>query len=221
MTSKKLYRDYAVDPEAVSFIIGKEGCNIKNITTSVGKGAFIRYTREENKFVCSCYNKSGLDTIYNELQALNQQFEHNRKKYASFTFVNRLVDHNTVTVIIKTLKSFSNSPFVEYKGEGTFVLSNYKQDILNDMVKTIREYDQPNSTVGFPSWKLVSDYIDTHIGESEVDRPKQYKLDSFVVSDNDNILVDIDNYLDNRELERIIDLDVNDIDYIMAVTNVV
>jgi len=46
---KKIFNEKVVRPESVSFIIGKNGCHIKEITSRVRNGAYIEYKPETQK----------------------------------------------------------------------------------------------------------------------------------------------------------------------------
>jgi len=138
---KKLYTQKIVKQQAVSFIIGKNGCHIKDITNKIKNGAYIEYKPEANKFIISAYSKESLNKLLEHLDKLEAEFDVNRKKYVEYKFVNRIIDHSTITEIIQSLKKFNHSAFVEYKGDNIFVMSNYNLDCLNSMLEKMQSYD--------------------------------------------------------------------------------
>lgn len=140
---KKLYMEKKVKPQAVSFIIGKNGCHIKEITNKVKNGAYVEYQIDEHKFIISAYSKDSLMKLTDALDRLEKEFDTNRKKYVEYKFVNRFVDHALVTEIIQSFKVYNHSAFAEYKGDNIFMLSNYNFDILQTMIEHIKKYDIP------------------------------------------------------------------------------
>ena len=71
---KKLYSEKVVKPESVSFIIGKNGCHIKDITGKVRNGAYIEYKTESHKFLVSAYSKESVQQLIDELKKFNTEF---------------------------------------------------------------------------------------------------------------------------------------------------
>ena len=139
--TKKHYANLVVKPESVSYIIGKNGCHIKDITTKNRNGSYVEYKADGTRFVVSSYSKGCVSSIISRIRQLERDHETNRKKYGEYRFVRRMVDHGLVTDIIKRMKEFQHSSFVEYKGDGLFVVSNYSSDELDKMVACIKEYD--------------------------------------------------------------------------------
>jgi hypothetical protein len=190
---KKLYMEKKVKPQAVSFIIGKNGCHIKEITTKIKNGAYIEYQIDDHKFIISAYSKDSLLKLTDALDRLEKEFDTNRKKYVEYKFVNRFVDHALVTEIIQSFKVYNHSAFAEYKGDNIFMLSNYNFDILQTMIEHIKKYDTPlqlptelanhfNSTASnkhYVQWIFRRDY--TRVME-EVS-----KLDNEYISTNTNV----------------------------------
>ena len=43
-----------------SFIIGKNGCHIKDITNKIKNGAYVEYQIDDHKFIISAYSKDSL-----------------------------------------------------------------------------------------------------------------------------------------------------------------
>lgn len=140
---KKLYTEKKVKPQAVSFIIGKNGCHIKEITNKIKNGAYVEYQIDEHKFIISAYSKDSLTKLTDALDKLEREFDTNRKKYVEYKFLNRFVDHALVTEIIQSFKVYNHSAFAEYKGDNIFMLSNYNYDILQTMIEHIKKYDIP------------------------------------------------------------------------------
>ena len=140
---KKLYTEKKVKPQAVSFIIGKNGCHIKEITNKIKNGAYVEYQMDDHKFIISAYSKDSLMKLTDALDKLEKEFDTNRKKYVEYKFVNRFVDHALVTEIIQSFKVYNHSAFAEYKGDNIFMLSNYNFDILQSMIEHIKKYDTP------------------------------------------------------------------------------
>lgn len=140
---KKLYSEKKVKPQAVSFIIGKNGCHIKEITNKIKNGAYVEYQIDEHKFIISAYSKDSLTKLTDALDKLEREFDTNRKKYVEYKFLNRFVDHALVTEIIQSFKVYNHSAFAEYKGDNIFMLSNYNYDILQTMIEHIKKYDTP------------------------------------------------------------------------------
>ena len=140
---KKLYMEKKVKPQAVSFIIGKNGCHIKEITNKVKNGAYVEYQIDDHKFIISAYSKDSLLKLTDALDRLEKEFDTNRKKYVEYKFANRFVDHALVTEIIQSFKVYNHSAFAEYKGDNIFMLSNYNFDILQTMIEHIKKYDTP------------------------------------------------------------------------------
>ena len=68
--NKKLYSEKIVKPESVSFIIGKNGCHIKDITAKIRNGAYIEYKTDGHRFIVSAYSKESLAKLIYELNNL-------------------------------------------------------------------------------------------------------------------------------------------------------
>jgi hypothetical protein len=143
------------------------------------------------------------------------EFDNNRKKYGEYRFKNRNVDHGLVTEIIQSLKQFTNSAFIEYKGDNLFILSNYKMEALKSMIEHVQQYDKPvqenqnNSTI----WAMRRDWnqvlneisklenIDNNINISLNKKTKLYDYNNkqFILTDEMNIVEAIDNYIDDTD----------------------
>ena len=229
---KKLYAVRVVKPEAVSFIIGKNGCHIKDITAKVRNGAYIEYKVEGHKFIMSAYSKESLNRLNNEIEKLETEFELNRKKYAEYQFKNRPVDHSMVTEIIQAMKVFSHSSFVEYKGDNTFILSNYSFELLNKMLEKIQSYDKPisnsPSTRNTLQWILRRDFkrvceeiekMEKENKNHSASRPKKNNPNQFIILDDNSLEEQIDNYIDTSQSFSEIELDIDDTSYIMEREN--
>jgi hypothetical protein len=232
---KKIFNEKVVRPESVSFIIGKNGCHIKEITGRVRNGAYIEYKPETHKFLVSAYSSESVNSLIAEITKLETDFELNRKKYVEYRFKNRNVDHNLVTEVIQHLKNFSNSSFVEYKGDNKFILSNYKMDLLEQMIKKIETFDKTlststpqtnafhkNTNMNFRrDFKKVLEEIE----RLESENAKQYyrahaatASDTFIIIDNtqDNQIEEqIDNYIDKMDSIVEIELDPDDNQYVL------
>ena len=227
---KKIFNELPVKPETVSYIIGKNGCHIKDITSRVKNGAYIEYKSDGSKFILSSYSKESLSKLINEIKSLENEFEINRKKYAEYRFKNRIVDHALVTEVIQSLKQFTNSAFAEYKGDNLFILSNYKTEGLNDMLVQVQAYDKPihespNSQQSSiwalrRDWSKVLNEIDK-LENNENDiysfTNKKTKLidnncKQFMITDDMNIVEAIDNYIDDSDSEYS-EINLNDDDY--------
>ena len=139
--TKKHFANAVVKPESVSYIIGKNGCHIKEITTKSRNGSYVEYKADGTRFIVSSYSKACVSAMIARIRQLEREYETNRKKYGEYRFSRRMVDHGLVTEIIKRMKDFPHSSFVEYKGDGLFVVSNYSSAELDKMVSCIKEYD--------------------------------------------------------------------------------
>jgi hypothetical protein len=227
---KKIFNELSVKPETVSYIIGKNGCHIKDITSRIKNGAYIEYKSDGSKFILSSYSKESLSKLVSEIKHLENEFEMNRKKYAEYRFKNRIVDHALVTEVIQSLKQFTNSAFAEYKGDNLFILSNYKTEGLNDMISQIQAYDKPihespNSQQSSiwtlrRDWSKVLNEIDK-LENNENDicsfTNKKTKLidnncKQFMITDDMNIVEAIDNYIDDSDSEYS-EINLNEEDY--------
>jgi len=223
---KKLYSEKIVKPESVSFIIGKNGCHIKDITAKVRNGAYIEYKSDGHRFIVSAYSNDSLCKLIYEINQLEREFELNRKKYAEYKFKNRQVDHNLVTEVIQSMKTFNHSSFVEYKGDNQFVLSNYNLEQLEKMLEKIESFDKP--ITGSPNlnnlhWLLRRDF--NKVCE-EIERLEQLNTqptrlsnkknnpNQFIIVDDNHLEEQIDNYIENSESLSEIELDIDDQDYI-------
>ena len=241
---KKLYTEKKVKPQAVSFIIGKNGCHIKEITNKIKNGAYVEYQIDEHKFIISAYSKDSLMKLTDALDKLEREFDTNRKKYVEYKFLNRFVDHALVTEIIQSFKVYNHSAFAEYKGDNIFMLSNYNFDILQTMIEHIKKYDIPlqlptelanqlNSTASnkhYVQWifrrdytrvmeevcKLDSEYLGSYIPRNVPIHTEG--ITSFTINTNDcndqNIDEIIDNYIEPIETITEIELSNDDISYI-------
>jgi hypothetical protein len=222
MPEFKTTKLYNVNPEAVSFIIGKEGKNIKNIIGKVGNGAFIQYQKDKECFSISCYSAQCINQIIRELSLLEELYEKNRKKYVTYTFENKVTDHQLVTHVIQTLKEFPNSPYVEYKSDGVFVLSNYNKDTLNSMLDKLKSLDDVNSPLGFSSWKVVEKFIQDNKNTTlpKSTKPK-IRLDEFTIdsSNSSDIIREINTYLDDETCDNLIILRDEDLEYVLNNSN--
>lgn len=223
---KKIYAEKVVKPESVSFIIGKNGCHIKDITAKVRNGAYIEYKSDGNRFIVSAYSKDSLAKLLFELNKLENEFEINRKKYTEYRFKNRQVDHALVTEIIQSMKAFNHSSFVEYKGENLFILSNYNLEQLERMIEKIEAFDKPISSSPGKSnlhWLLRRDFKkvceEIERLEQECDNPNHYggkknNPNNFIIIDDNLLEEQIDNYIERSESFSEIELDIDDHDYI-------
>jgi len=233
---KKIFNEKVVRPESVSFIIGKNGCHIKEITGRVRNGAYIEYKPETHKFLVSAYSSESVNNLIAEITKLETDFEMNRKKYVEYRFKNRNVDHNLVTEVIQHLKNFSNSSFVEYKGDNKFILSNYKMDLLEQMIKKIETFDKQPSTpqtsnknTNMLNYRRDFKKVLEEIERLERENSKQYYRthpatvsDTFIIIDNtqDNQIEEqIDNYIDKMESIVEIELDPDDNQYVLDLEN--
>ena len=223
---KKLYSEKIVKSEAVSFIIGKNGCHIKEITGKVRNGAYIEYKTETHTFLVSAYSMESIQQLLKELHKLEMEFELNRKKYLEYRFKNRQVDHSLVTEIIQSMKIFSSSSFVEYKGNNLFVLSNYKLELLQQMIHKIEIFDKAtmdNINKNYLQWSLRRDFkkvyeeIDRLEKEnaSEQQRIRRNTSSSFIIMDDAQIEQQIDNYIEKSDSIDEIELDNEDNQYII------
>jgi hydroxymethylpyrimidine pyrophosphatase-like HAD family hydrolase len=230
---KKIFNEVSVKPETVSYIIGKNGCHIKDITSRIKNGAYIEYKSEGSKFILSSYSKESLTKLVNEIKFLENEFEINRKKYAEYRFKNRIVDHALVTEIIQSLKQFTNSAFAEYKGDNLFILSNYKTEGLQDMITQVQTYDKPiqespNSQQS-SIWTLRRDWskvlneidkLENNENDACSSTNKKTKLidnncKQFMITDDMNIVEAIDNYIDDSDTEfNEINLNDEDMEFI-------
>ena len=224
---KKLYSEKVVKPESVSFIIGKNGCHIKDITGKVRNGAYIEYKPDNHKFLVSAYSRESVQQLLNELSNLENEFELNRKKYGEYTFKNRQVDHALVTEVIQAMKNFSNSSFVEYKGDNVFVLSNYKLELLQQMVEKIETYDKAlyssPTNKNYLQWNFRRDFKKVY---EEIERLEKentndnYRNNSrnnqniFIIMEDCQIEEQIDNYIEKSDSIEEIELDPDDNQYI-------
>ena len=224
---KKLYTEKEVKPESVSFIIGKNGCHIKDITAKVRNGSYIEYKTDKHKFIISAYSKESLNRLVQELNNLETEFELNRKKYAEYRFQNRVVDHALVTEIIQAMKVFNHSCFVEYKGDNLFVLSNYNLEQLEKMSEKIKTFDKPlSSSPGKGNnlhWLLRKDFkrVCDEIERLEqmdscptINNRQKNNPNQFIILDDNQLEEQIDNYIDNSESFSEIELDIEDSNYI-------
>jgi hypothetical protein len=231
---KKLYSEKTVKPESVSFIIGKNGCHIKDITGKIKNGAYIEYKTEQHKFLVSAYSRESVQELLNELSYLEQEFELNRKKYGEYRFKNRLVDHALVTDVIQSMKIFSNSSFVEYKGDNLFVLSNYKLELLQQMVDKIETFDKPvftNSINKNPcqsqysfrrDFKKVFEEIERLEKENNNENYYNHNRNNqnlFIIMEDTQIEEQIDNYIEKNDSIEEIELDSDDNQYIIELEN--
>ena len=216
---KKIFNELSVKPETVSYIIGKNGCHIKDITSRIKNGAYIEYKSDGSKFILSSYSKESLSKLIYEIKYLENEFEINRKKYAEYRFKNRVVDHALVTEIIQSLKQFTNSAFAEYKGDNLFILSNYKTEGLHEMIGQVQSYDKPiqesPNTQQSSIWALRRDWYKVL---NEIDKLENNENDTynfankktklidnnckqFMITDDMNIVEAIDNYIDDSDNE--------------------
>lgn len=237
---KKIFNEKVVRPESVSFIIGKNGCHIKEITSRVRNGAYIEYKPETHKFLVSAYSSESVNNLIAEITKLETDFELNRKKYVEYRFKNRTVDHNLVTEVIQHLKNFSNSSFVEYKGDNKFILSNYKMDLLEQMIKKIETFDKtlslPQSNWAFNKngncinfrrdFKKVLEEIERLENENTRHYQGMHRVnaseDAFIIIDNTQetqIGEQIDNYIEKMETIIEIELDADDTQYVLDLEN--
>jgi hypothetical protein len=235
---KKIFNEKVVRPESVSFIIGKNGCHIKEITGRVRNGAYIEYKPETHKFLVSAYSSESVNNLIAEITKLETDFELNRKKYLEYRFKNRNVDHNLVTEVIQHLKNFSNSSFIEYKGDNKFILSNYKMDLLEQMIKKIETFDKPLSTPQTNAFHKNTNSLNfrrdfkkvlEEIERLESENSKQYyrthpatASDTFIIIDNTQdtqIEEQIDNYIEKMESIVEIELDPDDNQYVLDLEN--
>jgi hypothetical protein len=220
---KKLYTEKKVKPQAVSFIIGKNGCHIKDITNKIKNGAYVEYQIDEHKFIISAYSKDSLMKLTDALDKLEKEFDTNRKKYVEYKFVNRFVDHALVTEIIQSFKVYNHSAFVEYKGDNIFMLSNYNFDILQTMIEHIKKYDTPlqppteltnqlNSTASnkhYVQWIFRRDYARVMEEVSKLDT-------DYSVIHNTNTNTNTNTYTNtntNKQIEGITSFTINPPDY--------
>ena len=228
---KKTFNELHVKPETVSYIIGKNGCHIKDITGRIKNGAYIEYKSEGSKFILSSYSKDSLNKLISEIKYLENEFEMNRKKYAEYRFKNRVVDHALVTEIIQSLKQFTNSAFAEYKGDNLFILSNYKTEGLNEMIVQVQMYDKPiqesPNTQQSAIWSLRRDWVkvldeidklentENEIHHLSNKRTKLIDLNNrqFLITDDMNIVEAIDNYIDDDVDSDYNEINLNDEDY--------
>jgi hypothetical protein len=231
---KKLYSEKIVKPESVSFIIGKNGCHIKDITGKVKNGAYIEYKTEQHKFLVSAYSRESVQELINELSNLENEFELNRKKYGEYRFIHRTVDHALVTEVIQSMKNFSNSSFVEYKGDNLFILSNYRLNLLEQMVEKIETFDKAvvtNNTTknGCQSqynfrrdFKKVFEEIERLENENNIDQYysiSRNKQNLFIIMEDSQIEEQIDNYIEKSDSIDEIELDNDDNQYIIELEN--
>lgn len=222
---KKLYTQKIVKQQSVSFIIGKNGCHIKDITNKIKNGAYIEYKPEGNKFIISAYSKESMNKLLEELDKLEAEFDTNRKKYVEYKFVNRIIDHGTITEIIQSLKKFNHSAFVEYKGDNIFVMSNYNLDCLNSMLEKMQSYDvvcitDPNTNIVVrKDFKKIMEEIEMMEQENEAlyynNSLMRNITTGFTLNDDQNIETNIDNYIDPSESIDEIELNEDDADYII------
>lgn len=214
---KKIYSEIIVKPEAVSYIIGKNGCHIKDITGRIKNGSYIEYKAEGSKFLLSSYSKESLFRLSSEIKSLENEFENNRKKYGEYRFKNRNVDHALVTEIIQSLKQFTNSAFVEYKGDNLFILSNYRTEGLKSMIEQIKLYDKPisespNTNCNSSIWAMRRDWSQVLVEINKLENTNndniiannRHKLfdnsnKQFLITDEMNIVEAIDNYIDDSD----------------------
>ena len=231
---KKLYSEKIVKPECVSFIIGKNGCHIKDITGKVKNGAYIEYKTEQHKFIVSAYSRESVQELLNELTNLENEFEMNRKKYGEYKFKNRLVDHALVTEVIQSMKIFSNSSFVEYKGDNLFILSNYKLEYLQQMIEKIETFDKLvyNGSNHKPAcqsqynfrrdFKKVFEEIERlekeNCNEHYFNQNRNNK-NVFSIIEDSQIEEQIDNYIEKNDSIEEIELDPDDNAYIIELEN--
>jgi hypothetical protein len=231
---KKLYSEKIVKPESVSFIIGKNGCHIKDITGKVKNGAYIEYKTEQHKFLVSAYSRESVQELINELSNLENEFELNRKKYGEYRFIHRTVDHALVTEVIQSMKNFSNSSFVEYKGDNLFILSNYKLNLLEQMIEKIQTFDKAiytnnNNKNGNQSqynfrrdFKKVFEEIERLENENNSDyyhSINRNKQNLFTIMEDSQIEEQIDNYIEKSDSIEEIELDNDDNEYIIELEN--
>ena len=228
---KKLYTEKVVKPEAVSFIIGKNGCHIKDITAKVRNGAYIEYKTDGHKFIVSAYSKESLIRLVNELNNLEKEFELNRKKYAEYRFQNRQVDHSLVTEVIQSMKAFNHSSFVEYKGDNLFVLSNYNLEHLQKMVDKISAFDKPISSSPGKSnihWLLRRDFkkvceeiekLEKENNNTPINTGRKNNPGYFIIMDDNQMEEQIDNYIEKSDSFDEIELDIEDMSYINLLEN--
>ena len=239
---KKLYMEKKVKPQAVSFIIGKNGCHIKEITNKVKNGAYVEYQIEDHKFIISAYSKDSLLKLTDALDRLEKEFDTNRKKYIEYKFVNRFVDHALVTEIIQSFKVYNHSAFAEYKGDNIFMLSNYNFDILQSMIEHIKKYDTPlqlptelanhlNSTASnkhYVQWifrrdyarvmeevsKLDDEYISTNTNVTRNMPVRVEGITSFTINPPDYNDQNIDEIIDNyiEPIETITEIELSNDD---------
>lgn len=238
---KKLYTEKKVKPQAVSFIIGKNGCHIKDITNKIKNGAYVEYQIDDHKFIISAYSKDSLMKLTDALDKLEKEFDTNRKKYVEYKFVNRFVDHALVTEIIQSFKVYNHSAFAEYKGDNIFMLSNYNFDILQTMIEHIKKYDSPlqpptelanqlNSAASnkhYVQWIFRRDYsrVIDEVGKLDKDCPGIYTsthtinkqiegITSFTINPPDYNDQNIDEIIDNyiEPIEAITEIELSNDD---------
>ena len=224
---KKLYSEKVVKPESVSFIIGKNGCHIKDITGKIRNGAYIEYKTDSHKFLVSAYSKESVQQLIDELSQLEREFELNRKKYAEYRFKNRQVDHALVTEVIQSMKIFSNSSFVEYKGDNLFVLSNYRLELLQQMVEKVETFDKiiygSPTNKNYLQWNFRRDFKKVY---EEIERLEKENTNDnyrnthrnnnnmFIIMEDSQIEEQIDNYIEKSDSIEEIELDHDDNQYI-------
>jgi hypothetical protein len=231
---KKIYSEKIVKPESVSFIIGKNGCHIKDITGKVKNGSYIEYKTEQHKFIVSAYSRDSLNELLYELNNLENEFELNRKKYGEYKFKNRLVDHALVTEVIQSMKIFSNSSFVEYKGDNLFILSNYKLELLQQMIEKIETFDKPvfnSSLLKNPCQSQYNFRRDFKKVFEEIERLEKENYSEnyynnnrnnqnlFIIMEDAQIEEQIDNYIEKSDSIEEIELDQDDNEYIIDLEN--
>jgi len=228
---KKIYSEVSVKPEAVSYIIGKNGCHIKEITGRIKNGSYIEYKADGSKFILSSYSKESLFRLSSEIRSLETEFENNRKKYGEYRFKNRNVDHALVTEIIQSLKQFTNSAFVEYKGDNLFILSNYRSDGLKNMIEHIQLHDKPisdspSNNCNSSIWAMRRDWsqvlteinkLETISNDMNMINHNRHKLfdnsnKQFLITDEMNIVEAIDNYIEDSDSESS-EINLNDDDF--------
>jgi hypothetical protein len=238
---KKLYTEKKVKPQAVSFIIGKNGCHIKEITNKIKNGAYVEYQIDEHKFIISAYSKDSLTKLTDALDKLEREFDTNRKKYVEYKFLNRFVDHALVTEIIQSFKVYNHSAFAEYKGDNVFMLSNYNYDILQTMIEHIKKYDthlqlptelanQLNSTTSnkhYVQWIFRRDYarVMEEVGKLDNEYPGTYAhtphiskqiegITAFTINSPDYNDQNIDEIIDNyiEPIETITEIELSNDD---------
>lgn len=225
---KKIYTHKVVKPEAVSFIIGKNGCHIKEITSRIKNGSYIVYDANGHKFTISSYSKSTLNKLIKEIEKLENEFNVNRKKYLEYRFKNRPVDHSLVTEIIKILKEFAHSPYTEYKGDNLFVISSYSQEQLEKMLEKLVSYDKvlsssPSETSQFSQWMVRRDFkkiMEEIVRQESLEEPRErfvinsHKPAEFSIENNQEINDAVDNYIDKEPEVSEIELDQEDYEFV-------